>query len=63
VEEQAVRQVTASGDDRYLRRAELIGPETAPLAVEAGQIMFGEPDTRFGELTGLLLDTVERLRH
>jgi TetR/AcrR family transcriptional regulator, tetracycline repressor protein len=62
VEEQAVRQVTASGDDRYLRRAELIGPETAPLAVEAGQVLFGDPDTRFGELTGLLLDTIGRLR-
>jgi len=62
VEEQAVRQVTASGDDRYLRRAELIGPDTAPLAVEAGQVIFGEPDTRFAELTGLLLDTIGRLR-
>jgi AcrR family transcriptional regulator len=62
VEEQAVRQVTASGDDRYLRRAELIGPDTAPLAVEAGEVIFGEPDTRFAELTGLLLDTIGRLR-
>lgn len=62
VEEQAVRQVTASGDDRYLRRAELIGPDTAPLAVAAGEVIFGDPDTRFGELTGLLLDTVGRLR-
>jgi len=62
VEEQAVRQVTASGDDRYARRAELIGPDTAPLAVAAGEVIFGDPDTRFGELTGLLLDTVGRLR-
>ena len=64
VEEQAVRQVTASGDDRYRygRRAELIGPDTAPLAVAAGEVIFGDPDTRFGELTGLLLDTVGRLR-
>ncbi len=62
VEEQAVRQVTASGDDRYSRRAELIGPDTAPLAVAAGEVIFGDPDTRFGELTGLLLDTVGRLR-
>jgi TetR/AcrR family transcriptional regulator, tetracycline repressor protein len=62
VEEQAVRQVTASGDDRYLRRAELIGADTAPLAVEAGQVLFGDPDTRFGELTGLLLDTIGQLR-
>jgi AcrR family transcriptional regulator len=64
VEEQAVRQAIASGDDRYSlgRRAELIGPETAPLAVEAGRVIFGEPDTRFTELVGLLLDTVGRLR-
>jgi len=62
VEEQAVRQVTASGDDRYARRAELIGPDTAPLAVAAGEVIFGDPDTRFGELTGLLLDTIGRLR-
>jgi TetR/AcrR family transcriptional regulator, tetracycline repressor protein len=62
VEEQAVRQATASGDDRYARRAELIGPDTAPLAVAAGEVIFGDPDTRFGELTGLLLDTIGRLR-
>jgi len=62
VEEQAVRQVTASGDDRYRRRAELIGPDIAPLAVAAGEVIFGDPDTRFGELTGMLLDTIGRLR-
>jgi TetR/AcrR family transcriptional regulator, tetracycline repressor protein len=64
VEEQAVRQAIASGDETYSlgRRAELIGPETAPLAVEAGQVIFGEPDTRFTELVGLLLETVARLR-
>lgn len=62
VEEQAVRQVTVSGDDRYSRRAELIGPDIAPLAVAAGEVIFGDPDTRFGELTGLLLDTIGRLR-
>jgi TetR/AcrR family transcriptional regulator, tetracycline repressor protein len=62
VEEQAVRQVTASGDDRYARRAELIGRDTAPLAVAAGEVIFGDPDTRFSELTGLLLDTIGRLR-
>ena len=62
VEEQAVHQVTASGDDRYRRRAELVGPDAAPLAVAAGAVIFGDPDTRFGELTGLLLDTIGRLR-
>ena len=64
VEEQAVIQVTASGDDSYSpsRRAELIGPDTAPLAVEAGRVIFGDPGTRFTQLTGLLLDTIARMR-
>ncbi len=62
VEEQAVAQVTASGDDRYSRRAELIGAEKAPLAVQAGEVLFGDPDTRFAELLDLLLETVGRLR-
>jgi TetR/AcrR family transcriptional regulator, tetracycline repressor protein len=64
IEEQAVLQLTASGDDSYFlaRRAEFIGPDTAPLAVEAGQVIFGDPDTRFGEFVSLLLDTVARLR-
>jgi TetR/AcrR family tetracycline transcriptional repressor len=63
VEEQAVAQVTAAGDDRYSpgRRAELIGPQDAPLAAEAGWVIFGDPDTRFAELVGMLLDTVARL--
>jgi AcrR family transcriptional regulator len=64
VEEQAVSQAVASGDERYSldRRAELIGPATAPLAVEAGQVIFGEPAVRFGELISLLLDTIGRMR-
>ena len=64
IEEQAASQAIASGDERYDlgRRAELIGPDTAPLAVEAGSVIFGDPDTRFAELVGLLLETVARLR-
>jgi hypothetical protein len=64
VEEQAVAQVTASGDDSYSpdRRAELILPEIAPLAVEAGRVIFGDGDTRFTDLLGLLLETIDRLR-
>jgi TetR/AcrR family transcriptional regulator, tetracycline repressor protein len=63
VEEQAVIQAVASGDGRYslARRAELIGRETAPLAVEAGQVIFGDPDTRFTELVDLLLETTARM--
>jgi TetR/AcrR family transcriptional regulator, tetracycline repressor protein len=62
VEEQATSQAIAAGDDRYSlgRRAELIGPQ-APLAAEAGEVIFGDPDLRFTELTGLLLDTIARM--
>ncbi|HLN66531.1 MAG TPA: TetR/AcrR family transcriptional regulator C-terminal domain-containing protein [Streptosporangiaceae bacterium] len=62
VEEQAVSQAVAAGDERYSpgRRAELIGRQTAPLAVEAGPVIFGHPDTRFTELVELLLDSVGR---
>jgi AcrR family transcriptional regulator len=65
VEEQAVAQVTASGDDTYApgRRAELIGPETAPLAVEAGPLIFGDPDTRFTALVDLLLTAIAPTRN
>jgi hypothetical protein len=60
VEEQAIE----AGDERYSpgRRAELIGRQTAPLAVEAGSVIFGDPDTRFTELVELLLDSVARMR-
>jgi TetR/AcrR family tetracycline transcriptional repressor len=63
VEEQAVSQAVAAGDERYSlgRRAEMIGEENAPLAVEAGAVIFGEPDTRFTELVELLLDSVARM--
>jgi len=62
VEEQSVIQAVASGDPRYslTRRAEMIGPG-APLATEAGHVIFGDPGTRFNELTAILLDAVGRL--
>jgi len=64
VEEQAVSQAVAAGDERYSpgRRAKLIGEENAPLAVEAGAVIFGDPDTRFTDLVELLLDSVARMR-
>ena len=65
IEEQARAQVTASGDDIYTspgRRAELIGREAAPLAVEAGPVIFGDPGTRFTESIDLLLETIARMR-
>lgn len=65
VEEQARAEVTASGNDIYTspeRRADLIGREAAPLAAEAGRVIFGDADTRFADLTGLILGTVARTR-
>jgi hypothetical protein len=44
------------------RRAELIGREAAPLAVEAGPVIFGDPGTRFTESIDLLPETIARLR-
>jgi TetR/AcrR family transcriptional regulator, tetracycline repressor protein len=63
VEEQAVAQARASGDERYLldQRAEMIGTDVAPLAAEAGWVIFGEPDTRFTELVDVLLAGIGRL--
>ena len=65
VEEQAVAQVTATGNDTYSpeRRAELVGADVAPLAVAAGPVIFGDRDTRFTELVGLLLDAMARTQH
>ncbi len=64
VEEQAVSQAIAAGDERYslARRAELVGEEQAPLAVEAGAVIFGDPEARFTDLVELLLDSVARMR-
>jgi TetR/AcrR family transcriptional regulator, tetracycline repressor protein len=64
VEEQAVSQAIATGDERYSpsRRVELVGREAAPLAVEAGPVIFGDPDTRFTVLVELLLDSVAGMR-
>ena len=64
VEEQAAAQAIASGDERYSldRRAEMIGPQAAPLAVAAGEVIFGDPDTRFTQLLDLLLGTIARMR-
>jgi TetR/AcrR family transcriptional regulator, tetracycline repressor protein len=63
VEEQAVAQAMSSGDPRYSlsARAEMIGPG-APLAAEAGQVIFGDPGARFTELTAILLDAIGRMR-
>jgi TetR/AcrR family transcriptional regulator, tetracycline repressor protein len=63
VEEQAVIQAIEAGDERYdlSRRAEMVGPD-APLAVEAGEVIFGDPDARFTELASMVLDTISAVR-
>jgi len=62
VEEQAVAQAKASGFEYYApdRRAELIGAEEAPMAAEAGWVIFGDPGTRFTETIEMLLETIAR---
>ena len=64
IEEQAVGQALEAGNDAYRpgRRAEAVGADLAPLAVAAGDIIFGDRDIRFGELLSLLLDGVAQLR-
>jgi TetR/AcrR family transcriptional regulator, tetracycline repressor protein len=64
IEEQAVAQVAASGDDRYslTRRAERLDARTHPLVVQAGAELFGDPDARFTDLVGAIIETVARIR-
>ena len=63
IEEQAVTQTAAAGDDRYSldRRAERMEASGHPLVVEIGQEVFGDQDTRFDELVGLIIDMTGRL--
>ena len=63
IEEQTVSQQVAAGNEFYApgRRAELVGADLAPLAVEAGDVIFGDPDIRFAELLNILLDGIAKL--
>jgi AcrR family transcriptional regulator len=63
VEEQAVAQVTAAGDDRYSleRRAERLDVETHPLVQESGEEIFGDPQARFDDAVRLILQTIATL--
>jgi AcrR family transcriptional regulator len=64
IEEQAVAQAAASGDDRYslARRAERLDGHAYPLAVQAGPEIFGDPDARFADLVGVIIDAASRMR-
>jgi TetR/AcrR family transcriptional regulator, tetracycline repressor protein len=64
IEQQSVAEAIARGDERYApgRRAELVGADVAPLVVDAGLVIFGDPQDSFTDLVGLLLDTIGRMR-
>lgn len=63
IEEQAVKQTEAAGDDRYSpeRRAERLDAEKHPLTAETGDEIFGDPDARFADRVALILDVAGRL--
>lgn len=64
IEEQAVAQTTAAGDDRYLpeQRAKRLDRTQTPLAHDAGAHLFEEPGRRFVELVAIIVDSLDRLR-
>jgi TetR/AcrR family transcriptional regulator, tetracycline repressor protein len=64
IEEQAVAQAVRAGDERYAleRRAERVGDGSTPLVLQAGPEIFGDPDARFADLVGVLIDAVDRMR-
>ena len=64
IEEQAVAQAVAAGDERYslAHRAQRVDGRAHPLVVESGPEIFGDPDRRFADLVALIVDTADRLR-
>ena len=57
IQEQAVAQTAASGDDRYSlsRRAERVDRGTHPLVASSGQAIFGDPEQRFSDQVQLIV--------
>jgi hypothetical protein len=64
IEEQAVAQAVRAGDERYALewRAERVGDGSTPLVLQSGPEIFGDPDARFADLVGVLIDAVDRMR-
>ncbi|HEY7147609.1 MAG TPA: TetR/AcrR family transcriptional regulator C-terminal domain-containing protein [Streptosporangiaceae bacterium] len=64
IEEQAVAQATAAGDDRYAleRRAARLDQEAHPLTVQAGPEIFADPDGRFEDLVGMIVQATDGMR-
>jgi TetR/AcrR family tetracycline transcriptional repressor len=64
IEEQAVAQAKAAGDQRYSleHRASRLDEGAHPLVVQSGPEIFGDPDTRFAELVAVIIDAAGRMR-
>ncbi len=62
IEEQAVRQVAASGDDRYdlAAREQRLDPERFPLVAAAGRLAFPDPEARFSQALERLVASFDR---
>jgi hypothetical protein len=58
----ARRQTSSAPGARRDAHPLSLSTEAAPLAVEAGPVIFGDPGTRFTESIDLLLETIARLR-
>jgi TetR/AcrR family transcriptional regulator, tetracycline repressor protein len=70
IEEQAVAQAVAAGDDRYAlpRRAARLDAEANPLAAAVGAgagqgpEVFADPDGRFDDLVAVIIQATDRMR-
>lgn len=64
IEEQAVSQAVADGDERYSlpAREQRLADGAHPLVVASGPVLFGEPDARFADLVAVLVDAADRMR-
>jgi TetR/AcrR family transcriptional regulator, tetracycline repressor protein len=64
IEEQAVAQTTAAGDERYSMqaRAGRLDASAYPLVIESGPHLFGDPDVRFADLVAVIIEAIERMR-
>jgi len=64
IEEQAVAQAAAGGDDRYSRSRGTapLDEEAQPLTVRAGQEIAADPDGRFDDLVAVIIETTDRMR-
>ncbi|MET0693358.1 MAG: TetR/AcrR family transcriptional regulator C-terminal domain-containing protein [Propionibacteriaceae bacterium] len=64
IEEQAVSQAFAEGDDRYslASREQRLEDGGHPLVVAAGPELFGDPDARFADLVAVIVQTAEGMR-